>query len=424
MKVFCAPPWISPTNSFDIRFQMFAPRTVRTEGQVAGSMLDAIKRYGIAPDPLGWDFLSIALGVIAADESCSRNDSTDGWTRDIELTVAVSKPAAWTPHTSKLEAALRFLTTDRWTLKLMDGGLYPAPPAGSTPRPEDCVSLLSGGLDSFVGAVDLKAAGLTPLLVSQVAPGDKSVQRDIARTLMGNYLHLQLNHYARPPAGFSERSQRARSIVFIAYAVLAATSLASYAKTSAIDIYIPENGFISLNIPLTTLRLASHSTRTTHPYYLGLLQELFDAVGLRVRLVNPYQFKTKGEMLTGCSDQGILETYAGETTSCGRFARNAFTHCGRCVPCQIRRAAFHRWGSDPTHGYKYAKLGINDPRHAGFDDVRSMAIAVDTAKKRGLNAWIGSGLSMVPLQDRTHYVGVVQRGIVEIGAFLRQAGVM
>lgn len=424
MRVFCAPPWVSPTDSFDIRFQMFARRTSRTEGQVAGSMLDAIKRCGIAPDPLGWDFLSIALGVIAADESCSRNDSTDGWTRDIELTVAVSKPATWHCHLSRLESALQFLTTDRWTLKLIDGGVYPTPPAGSTRRPENCVSLLSGGLDSFIGAVDLKASGYTPLLVSQIAPGDKSVQRDIARTLLGNHLHLQLNHYSRPPVGYSERSQRARSLVFIAYAVLAATSLACYSETGSVDIYIPENGFISLNIPLTHLRLASHSTRTTHPYYLGLLQELFVAIGLRVRLLNPYQFKTKGEMLVGCADQDILTTYAGETTSCGRFARNAFTHCGRCVPCQIRRAAFHRWGNDPTHGYRYAKLGLNDPQHAGFDDVRSMAIAVATAEKRGLNAWIGSGLSMVPPKDRAQYVRVIQEGLNEIAAFLQETGVL
>jgi hypothetical protein len=34
---------------------------------------------------------------------------------------------------------------------------------------------------------------------------------------------------------------------------------------------------VSLNVPLTPLRMASHSTRTTHPVFMRRLQDLIDA---------------------------------------------------------------------------------------------------------------------------------------------------
>lgn len=66
------------------------------------------------------------------------------------------------------------------------------------------------------------------------------------------------------------------------------------------EMYIPENGFISLNIPLTGARFGSSSTRTTHPYYMKMLGSLIKNMGLEISILNPYQFKTKGEMVSEC----------------------------------------------------------------------------------------------------------------------------
>ena len=43
-----------------------------------------------------------------------------------------------------------------------------------------------------------------------------------------------------------------------------------------LDIYVPENGFISINTPLTRRRIGSLSTRTTHPYFINSLQLIFN----------------------------------------------------------------------------------------------------------------------------------------------------
>ena len=90
---------------------------------------------------------------------------------------------------------------------------------------------------------------------------------------------------------------------------------------SGIILFVCENGFISVNPPLTNTRLGSLSTRTAHPVFLKLFQRLLDAADLRVHIENPYRFKTKGEMLKECSDQEFLKKNAHITTSCGRFGR-------------------------------------------------------------------------------------------------------
>ena len=202
-----------------------------------------------------------------------------------------------------------------------------------------------------------------------------------------------------------------------------ATTLARYHAGEEVTLYVCENGFIAVNPPLTGARLGSLSTRTTHPVVLSLLQQLLNLAGLRVRVVNPYRFKTKGEMLRECKDQALLEAHAYQTTSCGRFKHFGYKHCGRCVPCLVRRAAFHVWkGSDPTH-YKYDNLARNDKEHAGFDDVRSALIAIAERREVGTKRWLGATLSSALVSDKEDLIRTVERGLDEIQTLLVNLGV-
>lgn len=385
----------------------------------AGSALPIqCRRARIAPASRAWDLVSIALSVVSADNGFARNTS-DGWTRVLPVSIAVIDPQFWQTQIPALERLLGFLTGDVWQLGFTGGGISPSPPRRRSPAPETMVSLLSGGLDSLIGAIDLATAGHRPLLVSQVASGDKTHQQHFAATVGGGLRHLQLNHLVRPPQE-SEHTYRARSFIFLAYGVLAATSLDCYSDGHCVvDLVLPENGYISLNVPLTPLRVGSLSTRTTHPFYLQQLQAVLTAAGLRVRIVNPYQFTTKGEMLVQCTDQPLLLRLAARSTSCGRFARNAFKHCGRCVPCLIRRAAFHRWGVEDRTTYVHGDLSIADEHHRDFDDVRSAGMAAEKRRLLGTEAWIGASLSSSQLGDRGPYVAVAERGLQELEAYLR-----
>lgn len=280
------------------------------------------------------------------------------------------------------------------------------------------------GMDSLIGAIDAVSEGRQPLLVSQMAKGDTQDQKIFASSVAPRSLHLQLNHYARPPWA-SERSQRARSIAFLGFGVMAATCLQSHADGEIVELRMPENGFISQNVPLTPLRTGSLSTRTTHPYFLRLIQETLDAADLRVHIRNPYEFQTKGEMLKGCQDPALLATLVDASTSCGRYSRTGFQHCGRCVPCQVRRAAYLAWGqTDHTiKKYKYDDLGKRDARHAAFDDVRSVAIAIETVRLHGIDALIGGSMNRLLLGDPTPYRLVVKNGIAELAALHAKLGV-
>ena len=62
----------------------------------------AEKRLPKPPSEAAWDFLSIALGVFAADRFVLRANAEDGWTRVIALDVAVFNPQPWFSQIAKL----------------------------------------------------------------------------------------------------------------------------------------------------------------------------------------------------------------------------------------------------------------------------------------------------------------------------------
>ncbi len=424
MKLVCAPKdyaFNGGPKVLDVVLYGQADRPTR--GSVGATIMNKMSREKLSAAAMAWDFLSIALSVTAADLAGHRNTSPDGWTREFELEISVANPVFWNAQRELVGNLLGFLTTDRWLVSFVGGGFSPTPPRRPFFPAEDCVALLSGGLDSFIGNVDLVADGRKPFAISQTVRGDAENQRSFAQAIGGGLRHLQINHNAEVPNPENPPSQRARSLVFLAYGILAATTLKRYHDGESVTLYVCENGFISINPPLTGTRLGSLSTRTTHPVLLGLLQQLLDAANLRVRLENPYQLKTKGEMLRDCTNKALLITHASETTSCGRFKQFGYKHCGRCVPCLVRRAAFRTAGMKDTTEYVYKNLGRKEKDYAGFDDVRSVAMAVGEVKADGLERWLGTALSTTLLGDVTPLQLMVGRGLEELGSLLKFYGV-
>ena len=424
MRIVCAPESaLARAGDHDLDIVLYGPARNSGQASVGALIPGALRRQKLEPSARAWDLLSIALAVVATDVSVSRADSPDGWTRILDLQVAVSDPDFWTSQADVLVHQLRFLTTDVWSVTFCDGDPVPVTAKQSTSHQQDSVVLLSGGLDSLIGAIDIvRADGRNPYAVSHITRGDRAKQQMFASAIGGGLAHLQLNHNASYPGG-GGNSQRARSVGFLAYGVLAATALAPYRDGGEVTLYVCENGFISLNPPLTGSRLGSLSTRTTHPFFLGLFQQLLTAADIRVRLENPYQFRTKGEMLQGCSDQALLQQHASLSTSCGRYLRHGYKHCGRCLPCLIRRAAFHASDIRDDTQYVYADLAQDDDAHARYDDVRSAAMAAATVETEGVSSWAGPALSTTLLGNAAPYADVVSRGISELGSLLSAAGV-
>jgi len=230
-KLICCPKEHLPEylDSETLYLSMFSSSGRDDVGHIALGLPTAIRRDKLAPSIQSWDFAVIATAVAAADRAILRSETSDGWTRMIDLTISLVAPEVWTARSSELEDMLRILTGDFWKLQFLSGGLKPPKANKSKKSIADCVCLLSGGIDSLVGAINLTAAGKKPLYVSQIVRGDKNTQAKFAATLGGSDRHCQWSFAVQHP-GASEKSTRARSLVFFAFAALAATGLASSEK--------------------------------------------------------------------------------------------------------------------------------------------------------------------------------------------------
>lgn len=423
MRIVCAPSEFDfSKQESDLNVVLYGHPTDLAAGSVGAAIKDAFVRNDFCPAPRAWDFLSLALSIVTADFAEHRSCSPDGWTREFELIVAVNDASFWNANASLVENLLAFLTTDRWKIRFTDHEYVPTCERKPAYAASDSVILLSGGLDSYIGAMDLVHQGRKPFAVSQIVRGDAEKQASFASRL-GGLNHFQVNHNSDVPDPENSPSQRARSIGFISYGVAIATTLAQYNEGDEVILYVCENGFISVNPPLTGGRLGSLSTRTTHPVVFALLQRLLNNAGLRIRIENPYRFKTKGEMLLEAATQELLQASAFHTTSCGRFNHFGYRHCGRCVPCQVRRAAFKKWGIADETQYVYTDLSRDDDEHSRFDDVRSVLIAISECKDLGINRWLGATLSSELVTEKAALKQTVQRGLDELGEFLSRMGV-
>jgi hypothetical protein len=403
-----------------------------------GQTISSIQELGLAVTPIGADLLLLASAIYAADKRLRRAEiSQDGWTREIDIHLPVTHPEVWNPLRGQFEKMLGFLTGDLWRLgfrplanDIAELGEFAA--QLDPPTPTD-LCLFSGGLDSFIGAVNLLEEGRNPLLTSHSwAATDSSHQGDCVDALKGQYGNDRINQ-VRSIIGFGEHdlkvtkagetTERSRSFLFFSIAAATASGLHRQVPT-----IVPENGLISLNIPLDPLRLGAFSTRTTHPYFMARYNEMLAAVGIPTRLTNSYRHQTKGEMVAGCRNAALLRATVANTVSCSspskaRWKGQAPSHCGHCVPCVIRRAALLGLGCpDPTPytvGPLAAKSHPSD--QAEGEHIRSFQLAINR-----LNQNPGLATILVqragPLSDHPgelkEFSAMYRRGLAEVERLL------
>ena len=402
---------------------------------IGNPVIDKIKRLGVRISSQVIDFMTIALAVTAADTFVRREDSEDGWTRQFSLQLPLHDPGRWQPLKKDLERALHFLSGDIWDFDFQKGGYHPPVPYRRRDRFHlirlrglDCVCLFSGGLDSAIGAIDLLAQGRAPLLVSHAYKGDKTHQDEIAEALKGRYSRFEINadpHLSKEKVDAKEKTDitmRTRSLNFLAFAAIGACALQAISQQDRVDLIVPENGFISLNAPLTLRRIGTLSTRTTHPQFIESIQQLFDAMDIPCRINNPYQFKTKGQMAAECQNRQLLADIVDSTVSCSHWKRSN-QQCGICVPCIIRRAALHAGGFGEETEYTFNDVAdiLNETDRK--DDLMALSIAVAQKTTRKPGPWIANSGFLPPAQF-ADFQKVFLRGLGEVEAFLKANGTL
>jgi 7-cyano-7-deazaguanine synthase in queuosine biosynthesis len=301
------------------------------------------------------EFVRLAATVFAADRSVLRQAGGSNWNqRDIALTIPVSILKPWRAVRSRLEETIGFLTGDSWHLDFVKAAAPPEKVRLQTDSPKRVV-LLSGGADSAIGVLKSRAELADDeqhILVSHFSANflpnvQRRVAREAERLIPGPAQRHEVVHFnrvARRIDGTSypgEPTSRSRSLLFLALGL-------AVASANNVPLWIPENGFASLNPPLGPERLGSLSTRTTHPAFLVDLEEILGAVGAHAVIENPFAMSTKGEMF---SYAGTLigkeeaSKYLSATHSCSLTGQRNFgispgVSCGVCFGCAVRRASF------------------------------------------------------------------------------------
>jgi 7-cyano-7-deazaguanine synthase in queuosine biosynthesis len=402
---------------------------------------EQLRALGLRPTETAADLALFAAVLTAADTRIARDtNAQDGWTRRIDLHVPVTSPDLWTAQAGLITDTLEFLTGDRWSVhfrnRLPGFDFVAAPPAMEKAIAPSSVCLFSGGLDSFIGAIDLLSKGESPLLISHYWDAVTSIhQTRCAAALRLRFPTVPLSQL-RARIGFPsdlieansvENTLRARSFLFFSLATLAASGLGK-----DVLVHVPENGLISLNVPLDPLRLGASSTRTTHPHYMARYNDLLQRLGISARLENRYRHKTKGTMARECAEPEFLRAEAKNTMSCSgpskhRYAKDkamrVMQHCGHCVPCLIRRAALTEGlGTDDTpYAIPDLRARVLDTTKAEGETIRSFQLALARVNSKPGRARFDIHRPG-PLRDcvgeLAQYEAVYVNGLREVGRLL------
>lgn len=403
-----------------------------------------------------FDFLILSIAIYNIDTLISRYlHSYDGWTRELEVTVCLNNNELFNKNKKKLEETISFLTGDIWKFNfnpiLESLSIFPIKKKKNQITTQILneitkVSLFSGGLDSLIGVLDLLNSNENILLCSHYVKFEDNEQKAIrsifTKEKYNNFDHIQVMTQLESKSTQQiyedgETTFRSRSLLFLSIAVYLANNISEIC-----EIIMPENGTISLNMPLSKSRRGSCSTRTTHPTMIMMLEEVLMGIGIKNRISNPFEFKTKGELVKEFYDKNIIDSkllkeLINKSVSCGKrghrrnwdaHKRNKnVKHCGVCMPCIYRRASLNMIDEDFEKDYgrdifTSDKFFINDIGKDSADDFRALLhflnrnYSIEEIEKELV---IGGINNFNKLQD---YSQVVDRTIKQVKEWIEKNG--
>lgn len=312
--------------------------------------------------PLYEDLFIIALSIFGLDKRVPRSLFQDNWTREIDVSIPILQYEEWKSTEESWNKMLAFLTGDKWQISFRPTTVISSQRTRASRTKIDisrcdAVCLFSGGLDSFCGAIKLLDSGLSPCLVGHNEyPKLRAKQESFAASFCEYYpeqttrfigftagSRAPISEQSGKPLAGAENTSRGRSLLFLSCAVTIAGIIGP-----ATTVYIPENGFIGVNVPLTGSRIGSCTTRTTHPFFIKQFQDILHHVGIVHPIINPFSYYTKREIVRMVKDNPAFLAGYSETISCShpcvsRYYRDGSReypiNCGYCYPCLIRKSS-------------------------------------------------------------------------------------
>lgn len=376
------------------------------------------------------DFVRIALAVYASDHSVLRQSFGSDWNqRTFELTVPVSTPGRWATNADSLNGLLAYLTGDIWSLTFVESSLPDAP---LTMLRETSLRtiLLSGGADSATGAlvsVSELGPGEVHRLVSHSSSGVSGSAQQLVTAALNSYFPTKKAAHQRIFLGRAKKridgtkfprepTSRSRSLLFLALGL-------AVAGQSGGPLWIPENGFASLNPPLGPERVGALSTRTTQPWFLWRVSSLLTAMDGHGLIENPFERMTKGEMFQRVeSILGVdgASKYLSTTNSCSHTDQQYLgvrsgTHCGVCFGCVVRRASFR--AAKIVDQTRYLSNGSGQ-KIVDYVDGKSVMTAMRDFVDLGIEDSTIMAMPLPPGYGARSALVLAQKGMSELEGFL------
>ena len=392
----------SPSQEFKdaIRFDMLDDGTKSNLKTNFEEMWRRFEKRGL--DAVYEDLLVVAASIYAVDKRVPRSglysgETYDNWTRTLEVSIPVTDIDKWETIKNDLEVTLNFLSGDNWMIFFRkteqryrvcsDNKKYML-----INNKFDGVSLFSGGLDSFSGAIKLLEENKNICFIGCREYNALNNRMQELYALIKNKYHernvdiIVFNADPGVPKNiddqirsrFTENTSRSRSFLFLAAAIAAASLIGDN-----VPVYIPENGFIGLNMPLTPSRFGSCSTRTTHVLFLNSFNNILKKLQIKHNVENFFAFKSKGEIVELVRNSDAFIRGAGRTISCSHPMRGEKgvlgrpRNCGYCFPCLIRRASLtgidieDQYLDDYVDAYKISAEFIRNQKYANPDEGRT-----------------------------------------------------
>lgn len=404
---------------------------VNTISSLSSNIKELLTRKSLSLSENSIDLLNLGLAVYTLDQLVSREEFGHyQWCRSFKINLPVLNINLWESVLPEVIKALDFLSGDHWTINLTEREKnYDTEPI----RPDHSfqkVCLFSGGLDSFIGAVNILENEDLVLVGHHKKGGyDKLSQEELVESLGDKYDDRTIEKFlffvqpkkSKEKKYIGEDTQRARSFLFLILGIITAN-----AYGANIPLFVPENGLISLNLPLTQSRLGTFSTKTTHPFFIDTFKSILRGININNDIINPFQFKTKGEMIETSENKELVKELAPKTISCSktgyykRWHKKSENHCGHCVPCIIRRAAMKKSGIDSPGDYVFDirsfDKSYNKDKGADF---HAFKIAIyKYLVKNELNIFEVLKSGSLPTDDIEKYLDVARRGLKEVADFI------
>lgn len=286
------------------------------------------------------DIVSVMLAAFDGDISTD-GDSTNKIPRNISITAKVYDIEKWESLKEKLIELLNWVSEDLFNVSFVKNTVVcNTLPLKIPSSQKQCITLFSGGLDSLAGAYYNYSNNILSDYIGYVnKPEEKTkqvkLQRFYNQFFFANGSEVSIREKYRKTKNFPLQSTR--SLLYLSLAISKAIS------NSTKEIRMYENGILSLNP-----EFGRYTTKTTHPKTIFLYNELLAGLGYDIRILNKFEYQTKGEIIANMDSE--FKSQIKNTFTCGKGrAPRSCNHkgqCGVCVPCILRKISLASYDNE------------------------------------------------------------------------------